>query len=142
MTAETKHHIDTTIGTSSAAPLKRLRYPLCGILMVLCIGNVYTWSVFRNPLMKTYGWTMAEATYPFQISIAVFAIAMVFAGRWQDKSGPHPVAMLGGILSDLPHAISVSCGIPEPFQQLLTSAEAVLLGRTTCAIPPSLVDRS
>ena len=98
MTAETKHHIDTTIGTSSAAPLKRLRYPLCGILMVLCIGNVYTWSVFRNPLMKTYGWTMAEATYPFQISIAIFAIAMVFAGRWQDKSGPRPVAMLGGIL--------------------------------------------
>jgi OFA family oxalate/formate antiporter-like MFS transporter len=84
--------------TGGAAPLKRLRYPLCGILMMLCIGNVYAWSVFRNPLMKAYGWTMAEATYPFQISIAVFAVAMVFAGRWQDKSGPRPVAMLGGIL--------------------------------------------
>lgn len=80
------------------APLKRLRYPLSGILMMLCIGNVYAWSAFRNPLMKAFGWTMAEATYPFQISIAVFAVAMVFAGRWQDRSGPRPVAMLGGIL--------------------------------------------
>jgi len=84
--------------TEVQTPQQRLRYPIAGILMMLCIGNVYAWSVFRNPLMEMYGWTMAQATYPFQISIAVFAVAMVFAGRWQDRSGPRPVAMLGGVL--------------------------------------------
>jgi len=79
--------------TEVQTPQQRLRYPIAGILMMLCIGNVYAWSVFRNPLMEMYG-----ATYPFQISIAVFAVAMVFAGRWQDRSGPRPVAMLGGVL--------------------------------------------
>lgn len=98
MAEERSQQIDTATGAGGEAPLKRLRYPLCGILMMLCIGNVYAWSVFRNPLMKAYGWTMAQATMPFQISIAVFAVAMVFAGRWQDRSGPRPVAMLGGIL--------------------------------------------
>jgi OFA family oxalate/formate antiporter-like MFS transporter len=98
MTEAVTRQLDAAGDVGRALPLKRLRYPLCGILMMLCIGNVYAWSVFRNPLMKAYGWTMAEATYPFQISIAVFAVAMVFAGRWQDKSGPRPVAMLGGIL--------------------------------------------
>lgn len=76
----------------------RLRYPLCGILMMLCLGNVYAWSVFRNPLMEAYGWTMAQATLPFQVLISVFAVSMIFAGRWQDKAGPRPVAVLGGLL--------------------------------------------
>jgi len=84
--------------SESTKPLKRLRYPICGTLMMLCIGNVYAWSVFRNPLMEMYGWTMAQATIPFQVSIAVFALAMVLAGRWQDRAGPRPVAMLGGVL--------------------------------------------
>lgn len=84
--------------TGGAAPLKRARYPLCGTLMMFCIGNIYAWSVFRNPLMEAYGWTMAQATAPFQVSIAVFASAMIFAGRWQDRSGPRPVAMFGGVM--------------------------------------------
>lgn len=92
--------------TEVSTPLKRLRYPICGTLMMLCIGNVYAWSVFRNPLMEMYGWTMAQATIPFQISIAVFAVAMVFAGRWQDKSGPRPVAMLGGVFIGLGFVLS------------------------------------
>jgi OFA family oxalate/formate antiporter-like MFS transporter len=66
--------------------------------MMLCIGNVYAWSVFRKPLQEAYGWTAAQATVPFQLSIAVFSIAMIFAGRWQDRSGPRPIAMVGGLL--------------------------------------------
>lgn len=74
--------------------------------MMLCIGNVYAWSVFRKPLEAAYGWTAAEATMPFQISIAVFAIAMIFAGKWQDRSGPRPVAVTGGILIGLGFVLS------------------------------------
>jgi len=92
--------------SESTKPLKRLRYPICGTLMMLCIGNVYAWSVFRNPLMEMYGWTMAQATVPFQISIAVFAIAMVLAGRWQDKAGPRPASILGGVLIGLGFVLS------------------------------------
>jgi MFS transporter, OFA family, oxalate/formate antiporter len=85
---------------------KRARYPVLGTLMMLCIGNVYAWSVFRKPLEAAYGWTAREATIPFQLSIAVFAIAMIFAGRWQDRSGPRPVAMTGGILIGLGFILS------------------------------------
>jgi OFA family oxalate/formate antiporter-like MFS transporter len=48
--------------------------------------------------MKAYGWSAFEATVPFAISIGAFAVAMVIAGRWQDKAGPRTVAMTGGIL--------------------------------------------
>jgi OFA family oxalate/formate antiporter-like MFS transporter len=76
----------------------RMLFPVLGILMNLCMGNLYAWSVFRNPLMKAYGWSAFEATVPFAISIGAFAVAMVIAGRWQDKAGPRTVAMTGGIL--------------------------------------------
>jgi len=75
----------------------RLKYPIVGILMMLCIGNVYSWSVFSKPL-QAEGWTAAQTTLPFQLSIVVFTIAMVFAGRWQDRSGPKPVAVFSGIM--------------------------------------------
>ncbi|MEK8023574.1 MAG: OFA family MFS transporter [Candidatus Hydrogenedentota bacterium] len=92
--------------TDSATQPNRVQYPIFGTLMMLCIGNVYAWSVFRKPLEAAYGWTAAEATMPFQISIAVFALAMIFAGRWQDRSGPKPVAMTGGILIGLGFILS------------------------------------
>lgn len=76
----------------------RMLFPILGILMNLCMGNLYAWSVFRIPLQKQFGWTAAQATVPFQLSIAFFAVAMVLAGRMQDKLGPRTVAMIGGIL--------------------------------------------
>lgn len=76
----------------------RMLFPVLGILMNLCMGNLYAWSVFRIPLQKAYGWTAIEATVPFALSIAFFAVGMVFAGRWQDKAGPRTVAMTGGVL--------------------------------------------
>lgn len=78
----------------------RLKYPIAGILMMLCIGNVYSWSVFAKPL-QALGWTSAQTTFPFQLSIVIFTIAMVFAGRWQDKVGPKPVAIFSGIMMGL-----------------------------------------
>ena len=76
----------------------RMLFPILGILMNLCMGNLYSWSVFRTPLMQAYGWTAAQATVPFQLSIACFAVSMVIAGRMQDKLGPRTVAMIGGVL--------------------------------------------
>lgn len=77
----------------------RMIFPVAGILINLCLGNLYAWSVFRTPLMKQFGWTVQEATLPFTISIVFFGVAMVLAGRWQDKAGPKVVGMTGGVLT-------------------------------------------
>lgn len=88
----------------------RMLFPLLGIGINLCLGNLYAWSVFRTPLMKAHGWTAAEATFPFQLSIAFFAVAMVFAGRWQDKAGPRTVGMVGGVLFGVGFVLSSMIG--------------------------------
>jgi len=76
----------------------RWMFVVWAIIMQLCLGNLYTWSIFRSPLMKDYGWTIQQATVPFTLSIVFFAVGMVFAGRWQDKAGPRIVATTGGII--------------------------------------------
>lgn len=76
----------------------RWLFVAAAIVMQLCLGNLYSWSIFRNPLMELHGWTIQQATLPFTLSIVFFAIGMVFAGRWQDKAGPRPVAITGGII--------------------------------------------
>ncbi|HLC22038.1 MAG TPA: MFS transporter, partial [Candidatus Methylomirabilis sp.] len=85
-------------------------FPVLGILMNLCMGNLYAWSVFRIPLQKAYGWTAFEATVPFALSIVFFAVAMVVAGRMQDKLGPRTVAMTGGVLVGLGFIMSSFLG--------------------------------
>jgi len=76
----------------------RWLFVAAALVMQLCLGNLYTWSIFRTPLMKDYGWTVQQATVPFTLSIVFFAVGMVVAGRWQDKAGPRIVGIFGGIL--------------------------------------------
>jgi OFA family oxalate/formate antiporter-like MFS transporter len=88
----------------------RMLFPILGILMNLCMGNLYAWSVFRIPLQKAYGWSAFDATVPFALSIVFFAVAMVIAGRMQDKLGPRTVGMVGGILVGAGFVLSAMIG--------------------------------
>jgi OFA family oxalate/formate antiporter-like MFS transporter len=73
------------------------------ILIQLCLGAIYIWSVFRKPLQSPIsegglGLTASQATLPFSLVLIFFAIATVIGGRWQDKAGPRLVASVGGII--------------------------------------------
>ena len=73
------------------------------VLIQLCLGGIYIWSVFRKPLEKAIedgglGLSPSQATLPFSLVLIFFAIATVIGGRWQDKAGPRLVASVGGIL--------------------------------------------
>ena len=68
------------------------------LVMQLCLGVLYAYSVFRGPLMKEVGFTVKQAGYPLMASFFFFAVGMIVAGRWQDKAGPKKVAIFGGLL--------------------------------------------
>jgi MFS family permease len=73
------------------------------VLVQLCLGAIYAWSVFTTGLVKTvadggYGFTKLQTQLIFSAALAVFAIVMVVAGRMQAKTGPRPIAMLGGVV--------------------------------------------
>ncbi len=76
----------------------RYRFVGAAIVMQLCLGALYSWSVVRGPLEAVHGWDKAQSIAPYRYSVAFFAIAMILAGFWQDKKGPRLVGSVGGIL--------------------------------------------
>jgi OFA family oxalate/formate antiporter-like MFS transporter len=70
------------------------------VLIQLCLGAIYAWSVFTKPLVEA-GWSKAETQGVFAAGLATFAIIMVIAGRIMPKFGPRIVAMAGGVVLGL-----------------------------------------
>ena len=69
-----------------------------GVAMNLCFGAAYAWSVFLGPLQSEFGWTRAEVSVAFTVSIACISLGVLIGGRWQDRKGPAPVALTGAVL--------------------------------------------
>ncbi|MET8837098.1 OFA family MFS transporter [Micromonospora sp. NPDC004540] len=68
------------------------------MLVQLALGAVYAWSVFNKPLQEEFGWSKAEVVLPFEVAIGTIFIGSLVGGRIQDRRGPRPVALGGGIL--------------------------------------------
>ena len=74
------------------------------ILIQLCLGAIYAWSVFTKkitvPLAEggDYGFSAVQAAWIFSVGLATFAVVMVLAGRMLPKTGPRPLAVLGGLV--------------------------------------------
>jgi MFS family permease len=73
------------------------------ILIQLCLGAIYAWSVFTTTLKASpenggYGFSATQTQWVFSAGLATFALAMLVAGRWQAKSGPRVVAIVGGLV--------------------------------------------
>lgn len=68
------------------------------VLLQVCLGAIYSWSLFNQPLMDKFGWTKEEVVMTYSIAIFTFAFSTIFSGRLQDKIGPRKVATIGGIL--------------------------------------------
>jgi OFA family oxalate/formate antiporter-like MFS transporter len=77
---------------------KRWWIAVAAVIMQLCLGTVYAWSVFKNPLKNMFGWQEVPIQLTFTIIMVVIATSAAFGGILVDKYGPRKVATLGGIL--------------------------------------------
>lgn len=83
---------------SSGKVVNRWIVVVGAVLIQLCLGAVYAWSLFNTPLVEKFGWDIASVVFTFSITILVFSIFTIIAGKIQDKIGPRWVATVGGIL--------------------------------------------
>jgi MFS family permease len=87
-----------------------------GMIINLCLGSVYAWSVFVAPLTnyftKDLGQTVtaSEVLLPFSVFLAFFAIAMPFTGKYIEKYGPRNITIVGGCLTGLGWLLSSFAG--------------------------------
>ncbi|MDP6627193.1 MAG: OFA family MFS transporter [Methanopyri archaeon] len=96
---------------SSETTTNRWNIVIAAIAIQLCLGVIYAWSPIKSLLTTGFGWSHQDASLPFSVGLATFAVVMVLAGRWQDKVGPRKVATAGGILYGLGYILA-SAGQP------------------------------
>ena len=77
---------------------KRWWIAAAAVVIQLCLGTVYAWSVFKIPLMNMHGWDGKTVQYTFMILMGIIGLAAAFGGTLVDKKGPRFVATIGGIL--------------------------------------------
>ncbi len=74
------------------------------VLIQLCLGAIYAWSVFTKKLTipvangGEYGFTAKQTAWIFSAGLAVFAIVMILAGRLLPKVGPRALSVAGGLV--------------------------------------------
>lgn len=88
-------------------PAEKGRWMLVGLglLINLCLGTIYSWSVFVTPLTEYFAKTLGETVtageilMPFSVFLACFAITMLFAGKYIERWGPRNATIAGGVLT-------------------------------------------
>jgi OFA family oxalate/formate antiporter-like MFS transporter len=95
--------------------------------MQVLLGMLYSWSVFRGPLAKAYGWSNVQTNAPFSYSILALVAGTILGGVWQDRVGPRLVASVGGALIGLGWVLSAWLG-NTPGTLILTYGCVVGLG--------------
>lgn len=79
---------------------------MAGLGINLALGILYTWSIFKQAIKESvlakdgvFNWDISSLNDPFAVCCLMFTVAMVFAGRIQDKLSPRLTAIIGGILT-------------------------------------------
>jgi len=84
----------------------RWAFVIIGMIINLCLGSIYSWSVFKAPLkafLETSGpeASASELQLPFMIFLAFFAVALVVSEVYSENYGPQKVWIVGGVLTGL-----------------------------------------
>ena len=69
-----------------------------GTIAMICLGTVYSWSIYTQPLIASFGWSNTTTTWAFALAIFFLGVGAIIGGRWQDSAGPRIVAVSGVLL--------------------------------------------
>jgi OFA family oxalate/formate antiporter-like MFS transporter len=76
---------------------KRWVHLAAGVLAELCVGIVYAWSVFQNPLMEKFGWSTSAVSVAFTIATCMGATAPLI-GKLQEYVKTKTIVLAGGFV--------------------------------------------
>lgn len=65
------------------------------LLVQLCVGILYLWSVFKNSTMEFHGWPDSSVNMVVSIMLFCFCFGNLIGGILNDKIGPKLVSILG-----------------------------------------------
>ncbi|MDE0410830.1 MAG: OFA family MFS transporter [Gammaproteobacteria bacterium] len=80
----------------------RWRILPAAIVIHLCIGSIYAWSIYNPALIRTLGvvtsapddWTLRQVVWVFTAAIITAGIAAAMTGRWIEVLGPRKIGLI------------------------------------------------
>jgi OFA family oxalate/formate antiporter-like MFS transporter len=68
------------------------------VIMQMCLGATYSWSVYVQPLKESTGLLQGPVQLPFTLFYFAFPFTMIFSGQWLPRLGPRRCAVAGGLI--------------------------------------------
>lgn len=67
----------------------------------ICIGSVYAWSVYVNPIKEQMDWTLTDVTIAFSVAIFFLGLSAALMGKFVERKGPKVSALISAALFGL-----------------------------------------
>lgn len=90
--------MEITLSATPMTPARKALLVFSGAAIMICLGTVYSWSVFRLHVQTQYQVGATLSGLPYMVSLAFYAFSMFLTGKYLDKRDPRLVASMGGLL--------------------------------------------
>lgn len=77
-----------------------------GIIVLLCLGTAYSWTIFRTPVQASFQSSATDSLLPFTILLVVFSILMPITGYNIERFGPRRIIAVGAMIMGLGYVAS------------------------------------
>ena len=74
---------------------------LAAVGVHICIGSVYAWSVYVNPIKAEMDWSLTDVTIAFSIAIFFLGLSAALMGKFVERNGPKVAALIAAVLFGL-----------------------------------------
>ena len=99
------HKPETTVFGLPADRGRWLLIPL-GTIVLLCLGSVYSWSIFRKPLEAELNISATQSLLPYTLVLVFYAALMPLTGFYIPRIGTRVTTAIGGIIVGLGYVLS------------------------------------
>ena len=99
-----------------------------GLLIMLCVGILYMWSIFQPYVVEYHGWSVGDVAMTSALMIACFVVGNILGGLVQSKLDPRAITLVGCLMFSLGIYLTSCLGNAEPWMLYLTYSVCSGLG--------------
>ncbi len=89
------------VATPRASTINRWLIPVAAVIIHVCIGSVYSWSVFNRPiqaLLVGQPWWFSPPYTTFSTALVFLGLTAAVGGTWVERRGPRAAATAAALL--------------------------------------------
>ena len=94
--------------TVAPANYRRWLIPPAALAVHLSIGQVYAFSVFKEPLVEHFDTKLTPISVIFSIAIVMLGLSAAVGGTWVERSGPRKAMFVAGCCWSLGFVVSAA----------------------------------